>query len=75
MLVISGAGGKNSWLDLPMSRSSTLVTDAAVLFTSKIFLSESEGESAGSEQFVEDAYRIRFEVTARSEPQELEEVA
>ena len=57
-----------------MSRSSTLVTDAAVLFTSRIFLSESsEGESAGSEQFVEDAYRIRFEVTARSEPQELED--
>ena len=57
MLVISGAGGENSRPDLPMSRCSTRVTDAAVLFTSRIFLSGSEGEFAGSEQFVEDVYR------------------
>ena len=38
-----------------MSRNSTRVTAAAVLFTSRIFRSESDGASAGSEQFVEDA--------------------
>ncbi len=59
MLVMSGAGGENSRRESFMSRNSTRVTAAAVLFTSRIFRSESDGASAGSEQFVEDAQGIK----------------
>ena len=57
MLVKSGAGWKNWRLNLLNNRSSRRYTAAAVPLTSRIFLRESEGESAGSEQFVEDGYR------------------
>ena len=57
MLVTSGAGGENWQLNLLMNRSSRWLTDVAVPLTSRIFLSVSEGESAGLEQFVGDANR------------------
>ena len=40
-----------------MNRSATRFTADAVPLTSKTFLSGSEGESAGSEQFAKDANR------------------
>ena len=57
MLVTSGAGGDNWRLDLLMYRISRRLTAVAFLLTSRIFLSGSEGESAGSEQSVKDANR------------------
>ena len=53
----SGAGGENWQPNLLMNRSCRRFTAADVPVTSRIFLRVSEGESAGSEQFIEDANR------------------
>ena len=57
MLATSGDVGENWQLNLLTNRSCRQFYAAAVPCTSRIFLRGSEGESAGSEQFVEDANR------------------
>ena len=57
MLATSGDVGENWQLNLLTNRSCRQFYAAAVPCTSRIFLRGSEGESAGSEQFFEDANR------------------
>ena len=57
MLVTSSTGGENWWLNLLINRSCRQFTAAPVPLTSRIFLRGSKGDSAGLEQFVEDANR------------------